>query len=264
MITRPTRYLAILFLVSAILFLLDQTKVFSAGADFTKRAVVAPAVKTGTSLVDKAASTIESLFLFRNFIADFGQTESERDHYRGEYFRLLAVEEENRFLRGALELESNPQTNLVLAEVIAFDPLRPNQFLIINRGQNDGIAKGDPVILSGRVLVGRVEEVLAKTSRLELITSEASRVVTRLERSGTNAIVTGSPSGALLLDLVLPETGLEEGEIIVSSGLEGNIPPNLLIGQVSKVLSEGTASFKKAVVRPFFNSRDLRQVFIMK
>lgn len=264
MIARPIRYLVFLILASGLLFALDRAGAFSAGVDIANRTLVAPVVKVGTNLFDKTTGALESVFLFRSFLDNFQDLENERDYYRGEYFRFRVIEEENKFLRDALELENEPETALVLADVVAFDPLRPNQFLIINRGQNDGVAKGDPVILSGRILIGLVEDASAKTSRVLLITSEASRLVTRLERSGTNAVMSGSASGALLLDLVLPDIVLEEGEIIVSSGLEGDIPPNLLIGQVSKVISEETASFKKAVVRPFFNARGLRQVFIIK
>ncbi len=263
MITRPVKYFIALIIASSLLFLADRGQVFSAGVEVVNRNLILPIVSSGTLAVEKTASGFRSVFLFRSFLKDFRNVESERDYYRGEYFRFLALEEENKLLRQSLELEGAREGKLVLAEVISFDPLRPNQFIIVSRGQNDGLKAGDPVILAGRILVGRTSEVDKKTSRVLLITSETSRLVTRLERSATNAVVAGSPSGTLLLDLVLPETNLEEGEIIVSSGVEGNIPPNLLIGQVSKVLSEETASFKKAVVRPFFSSQDLRQVFIM-
>jgi rod shape-determining protein MreC len=84
-----------------------------------------------------------------------------------------------------------------------------------------------------------------------------------LEASKTNGTIVGSAGGALVLDLILKETQLRPGEIVLTSGLDGVFPQGLLVGEISKVFDNSTASFKKASVLPFFNRRDLKQVFVL-
>ncbi len=263
MINNPRRFLGILLLVSAALFFLDRAQAFTAIFDLTQKVAVRPFVVAGEFVFEGSVSIFESFFLVRSFLDEHEEVLADRDFYRGEYLKLRSLQEENEFLRQALNFEEEPQ-QLVLAQVVSFDPLRPNQLVTINKGERDGIKIGQSVILAGRILIGRIQEASNNTSRILLITSEQSRIASTLEGSSTNVIVRGSASGALILELVPKEVEVQRGEIVATSGLGGDIPRYLLVGEVSKVVSEQTASFKEAVVRPFFNFNDLRQVFIVK
>jgi len=264
MIQSTRRYLTILFLVSTALFFLDKSQAFAAIFDLASTKVVRPFIGAGTTVFDGSVSLFESVFLVRQFMNDYGYLRDSRDFYRGEYFKARSLKEENEFLRNALDLEGKGENQFILARVITVDPLRPAQELTIDKGLKDGIKEGQPVILAGQILVGQIKKVFTLTSRVLLITSQESRITGTLEGSQTNAIVTGSASGALIMELVLKDVELRRGEIVSTSGIEGDIPRNLLIGEVSKIVTEETASFKKAVVRPFFDSGSLRQVFVIR
>ena len=83
------------------------------------------------------------------------------------------------------------------------------------------------------------------------------------EGNKANGVVTGSASGSLNLDLVLKDVELKPGQILLTSGLDGVFPPALLLGEISRVYNNTAQSFQKAAVQPFFNLRDLKQVFII-
>lgn len=256
--------MVVLFFISAVLFFMDRADVFAFTFNFLQEKTVGPIVNISALTIDKTGSLFESFFLVRSLSEDFDNIKEDRNFYRGEYFKLKSVDEENEFLRQALNIEGGTSRSLVLADVITFDPLRSSDFLTINKGSRDGIKTGQPVILTGEILVGQVYDVSEETSRILLITSEDSSVPSTLERSLSNAIAKGSASDALVLELVLKNVELQPGEIVLTSGLGGEMPKNLLVGEISKILSEEAASFKEAVVRPFFSSKDLRQVFIIQ
>lgn len=263
MIKNPQKYLIILFLVSILLFLLDEVRVFGSIFEFFQHSIVQPIIRAGDGVFDGSVSIFESLFLVQSFLEENDNLKSSRDFYRGEYLRLRAIEEENNFLRKNLGFEKRGGNQLILSKIISFDPLQPNQFLTVDKGKNDGVEEGQAVILAGQILIGKVKKVNDTTSRIVLITSEASRITSILEHSNTNGIIVGSASSALILDLVLKDVELQLGEIVMTSGLGGGIPKNLLIGEITKIIDDETSPFNKAVVSPFFNFNNLDQLFIL-
>lgn len=262
MIQKPFRFFIILLIVSALLFTLDQTRVFSAASSVAQDHLVAPVVTTGTHTIEEGSGFFASLLSFRNVISTLDEVEQERDFYRGEYLRLRAVDEENEFLRQALQVESGRQ-KLVLAEVTTYDTFQPNQEVTINKGSRDGIEAGQAVIVSGRTLAGIVRNVEETTSTVLLITSEEARIPVLLSASQTNAVVTGSATGVLRLDLVPREVPLTQEELVVTSGIAGTIPPNLPVGTVRRIIDDEAASFKRATVEPLAAVGTLRQVFVV-
>ncbi len=260
----PRRFISILFLSSLILFFFDQKGFFDDIFQGLQSYVVKPVTSVGQKTFSETTYFFESLLSLRFFLSDYEKIREERDFYRGEYLKVKEVEKENSFLRQALDLEGGGESQYILAQVVSFNPLEPSDNFTINKGYKDGVEESQAIIISGRILVGKVEKVKEKTSRVSLITSEKNRLTVTLESSSVNAIITGSPSGALRLELVKKEAELHEGELILTSGLEGGIPGGLLIGKVSRIISEESASFKEAVVRPFFEFKDLKQLFIVK
>lgn len=264
MIKSSRRYLVILLIAGTLLFVLDAAGIFSFFFESFNKFLVGPIVSASTTVFDTSFSFFSTLFSVRSLVKDFDSVKNERDLYRGQYFELRAIEEENQFLRQALGQEAGPgQSKLVLADVITFDPLRPNQIATLNKGSTNGIRAGQAVIMPGNVLIGRIQRTQETTSQVLLITSEESRIAATLEGSKSNAIIIGSPSGALLLDLILKDVQISNEEIVLTSGLGGDLPSNLLIGRVSKIVEKETASFNQAIVRPFFEPRDVRQVFVI-
>lgn len=171
---------------------------------------------------------------------------------------------ENKVLREALKFQSESRLNLIPAEIITYDPLSTNQKVILNRGTKHGVEAGDAVIVSGGIMVGVVRETLEHTSSIELVTSSSITVSAQTVPGGTTGIIRGEHGLGLTFDLVSQGEALAAGEKILTSGLGGNFPKNLLIGEIGEIKSASSELFQKASVIPAANFRGLRFVFAIK
>ncbi|MEW6093773.1 MAG: rod shape-determining protein MreC [Chloroflexota bacterium] len=144
---------------------------------------------------------------------------------------------------------ANPEYSYSGAAVIGRDPSPFYRYVIINIGSNDGILPGMPVV-TNQGLVGRVDAVIAEAARVQLITDSASAVNVSLPVGGTEAMLIGSVTGDLSLDMIPKDVAVQPGDVVLTSGLGGGYPPNLLIGQVVSVRNLEYELFQQASVQP--------------
>ena len=156
----------------------------------------------------------------------------------------------------------NPEYSYSSASVIGRDPSPFLQYVIINRGSDDGLRRGMPVV-NQQGLVGRVAAVTAGAARVELITDPGSSINVRLEPSGAQAVLQGEITGDITLDMIPQSADVKTGDLVLTSGLGGNYPPNIIIGQVSGVRSRDTDLFKNASVQPAVDFSKLEIVLVI-
>ncbi len=253
----------LVLLASLTLFFLDQAGFFNFSVSLIDRFIISPITQSVFYVGEEGSFLFKNIFGVRGLIQENLFLKSERDFFRGEYFKILDLKEENNFLRQALSLGPNQSKKIILANTLSLDPFGAGDSFLIDKGVKDGIKAGNAVVLSGNILVGRVKDVTAKESRVILITSAQSKVTVASEADNVKGVVVGSASGALNLDLVLKEAELRNGQILLSSGLDGFFERGFLVGEVDKIVSKDSDPFKKASVRPFFNIKDLKQVFVV-
>jgi rod shape-determining protein MreC len=157
---------------------------------------------------------------------------------------------------------ANPDIAYTAASVIGRDPSPFLHYIIINRGSADGIRRGMPVV-TDQGLVGRVEAVISNAARVQLITDPASVVNARLEKADRDVSVIGSVSGDLSLDLVAQDVSLEAGDILITSGLGGAYPSDLIIGQILNVRKRDSDIFQQAAVQPVVDFSALKIVLVV-
>ena len=116
---------------------------------------------------------------------------------------------------------SNPESQYVAASVIGRDPVPFLRFVQIDKGSDDGLLHGMPVVTQ-QGLVGRIDAVTAGAARVQLITDSNSAVNVRLQSSGVEAMLIGSVTGEVSLQMVPQDVTLKPGELILTSGLGGN------------------------------------------
>ena len=143
------------------------------------------------------------------------------------------------------------------------------QRLIIRKGKNFGIAVGAPVVFTGGV-VGRITEVYAYTSVVELIGSPNVRIAGAIDgddrplsfQGGINPTF-GPPSGIIEfvpLDIFASPTAPKR---LVTSGLGGVFPPGLTLGTVTKVEPSTDGLFKSGEVQLDPNLASLTEVTVL-
>lgn len=157
---------------------------------------------------------------------------------------------------------THPDNEYVSASVIGRDPSPFLHYIIINRGSDDGLRRGMPVV-SSQGLVGRIAAVTAKAARVQLITDPGLAVNIRLQNSSAEALLTGSLTGDLTLEAIPQDARVEIGDLVLTSGLGGNFPPNILIGQVSGVRRKPVELFQTATIQPIVDFAQLKIVLVI-
>ena len=157
---------------------------------------------------------------------------------------------------------ANPEYSYKAAAVIGRDPSPFLRYVIINIGSNSGILPGMPVV-TDKGLVGRVDAVIGEAARVQLVTDAASAVNVRLPASSTEAMLVGSITGDLSLDMIPQDATVQVGDLVLTSGLGGGYPPNLQVGQVVGVRKLDYELFQQASIQPNVDYNRLQYVLVI-
>jgi len=112
-------------------------------------------------------------------------------------------------------------------------------------------------------LVGRVDAVIADAARVQLITDPASRVNVRLQNAEQDGSLIGSVTGDVILELIPQDTNVETGDLVLTSGLGGGYPPDLIVGQVVNIRSRDFDLFQQATIQPVVDFNRLQVVLVI-
>jgi len=157
---------------------------------------------------------------------------------------------------------SNPENQYVAASVIGRDPVPFLRFVQIDKGSDDGVLHGMPVVTQ-QGLVGRIDALTAGAARIQLITDANSAVNVRLQTSGAEALMVGSVTGEVSLEEVPQEVTLKPGELVLTSGLGGNYPPGIVVGQVVTVRKRANELFQTASIQPAVDLNNIPAVLVI-
>jgi rod shape-determining protein MreC len=157
---------------------------------------------------------------------------------------------------------ANPEYTYKAGSVIGRDPSPFLRYVIINVGSNEGVLPGMPVVTE-KGLVGRVDAVIAEAARVQLVTDAASAVDVRLQASNTEAMLQGSITGELSLNMISQDAVIQTGDVVLTSGLGGTYPPNLLVGQVVSIRKLQSELFQQAAIQPNVDFTRLQFVLVI-
>ncbi len=201
-------------------------------------------------------------------VDDFGRLESENHALRS---RIEQLEAENARLREQqiqvrgrqelLQVQAEADAVLLTANVITRDLTGLRTIVGLDRGSDDGVRVGLPVIAAGGTLVGIVIDVRSRSSFVRLITDPDSAVRVLHQQSRIETVASGDAQGNL--DVEIPWTAeVELGHVFVTSGLDGLLPQGLPVGRASA--AEGTVqdAFRHVRLQPLAPLDQLEQVLI--
>lgn len=157
---------------------------------------------------------------------------------------------------------SRSDNRYTAAAVIGYDTSPFMRYVIINRGSDDDLRRGMPVV-TNQGLVGQITAVTAKAARVELITDPGSSVNVYLQQADTEAILNGQLTGDVELDMIPQSANAQPGDLVVTSGLGGNYPPNIVVGQVTNVRKRDFDLFQTAGVQPAVDFDNLEIVLVI-
>ncbi len=196
----------------------------------------------------------EEISLLQSRIDELERQNEELNEVQGEYQLLLDL-----FNRARQE----PDLRRLTATVIGRDTSLAMRSIIIDKGTDDGVVVGMPVE-SARGLAGRVFRTTARSSQVVLITDNASLVAARLGSSRATGILKGGGiGGSMTIDWIDLKHQIEIGEVVLTSGLGGKFPQDMVIGRVSEVDRREADLFQRAIVQPAVDFDSLEMVFVI-
>ena len=180
---------------------------------------------------------------------------------------LIELEEELREAEVYFSLldfaRSSPENQYIAALVIGRDPSPFMSYVILDHGSNDGVLSGMPVV-TAKGLIGRIDAVTANASRVQLITSIDFQANVRTQDSEAEGVLNGSITGDLTMEMVSQDKKLVPGDLILTSGLGGNFPGDVLIGEVGTVVKQENALFQSCTVQSTVDFNALEVVLIIR
>lgn len=211
--------------------------------------------------------TMQDFFSASSDLADLrlenAQLRAENSELQTELIALQHQATEIELLSALLDFaRARPENQYQAAAVIGRDPSPFLHYVLINRGSDDGVRRGMPVVAQ-QGLVGRVAQVTANAARVELITDPASQVSVTLQPSEVDGLLGGSLTGDLSISLIPQDSSVQAGDLVLTSGIGGAYPANILVGQVSNVRQEATDLFQTASVQPVVDFSRLEIVLII-
>jgi rod shape-determining protein MreC len=154
------------------------------------------------------------------------------------------------------------ENQYIAASVIARDVSPFMHYVIIDRGSDDGLRKGMPVITQ-QGLVGSIAAVTAGAARVQLINDPGSSINVILQQSDVEAVLNGQITGEIELNMISQNATVQPGDLVLTSGLGGNYPANIVIGQVVTIRNEASSLFQTASVQPAVDFSQLEIVLII-
>ena len=175
--------------------------------------------------------------------------------------RLLKSEEAH--LLGMSPGHSRYADGGTLAEVLytARNPF--SRKIVVDKGLTQGVKPGMPVI-DGTGVVGQVTSVGTFTSEVTLVTEKGQSVPVMLVRNGLRAIAVGSgKDGSIDIPFMPVSADVQEGDLFVTSGIDGTYPPGLMVAKVASVEKNAAYMFARIMARPAAGVDNHRYVVLL-
>ena len=217
---------------------------------------------------------------FRSSLRQFDVLEEENRNLRAENVRLQTeirqmdyLRTENDRFREMLAFRDQQAFRLLACRVIERDASNWWNSVLVDRGWNDdpNLAQDQPVV-TPRGVVGKTGTVGRSTTRVMLLSDENCKVSVLTESAGARGILLGDTplnggSPLCRMTFVTRESKFSVGERVLTTGLGGTFPPNLLVGTVTEAPSltseKNSGLYREGKVTPAAELNDLREMFIL-
>lgn len=177
------------------------------------------------------------------------------------------LKKENEILRKYYGIkDDNPDYKIAVANVIRRDPNDDFYGFTIDKGSRDKISVNDPVITDNG-LVGWISEVNVTTSKVTTLLSPDAKVGAMDQKSRDSGIATGSISlsddGLLELAVISADNKIKPGDIVITTGVGGVYPPDIVIGKVTKLDYDEYDTTPYAVIKPYEDLKSVGDVVVI-
>ncbi len=182
-----------------------------------------------------------------------------------ELVTLRALNEDFKKTAAAYDFSERRGFSMIAARVIGRTVDGNSTAFVIDKGKSDGVNINQAVIIGDGVLAGKIIQAEDKQAIFLFLTDEQARFTAAISgKSGAVGEARGRLGSSLTLEFIPRALELKSGDILVTAGLENNIPSGLLIGRVLEVFEDKTNPLERALVQPAATFADLGIVNILK
>lgn len=230
--------------------------------------VLTPLQKVTSALSGGAASVWEKYTSIDDVMDRNEQLEAENAELRQQMVDYDRIKAENDAYKALARIQdTNSEASYVSAFVIGRDPLDEFGGFTLDQGSTDGVAVNDAIISDRGYLLGVVVEVDATSCKVMTILHPSFNAAGVISRTRENGIITGSADyaadGQCVLTNLDRATEARRGDQVITTGLGGVFPANLLVGTVQEVVPEQSGKSSSAVILPDADPRTVKHVFIV-
>jgi rod shape-determining protein MreC len=249
--------------VAVLLTILDRTGNLDSALAFV-RDPLATVIGWTSTQADEVAGVLNGPHDLESARQEIDRLQAQVDALELEVEQLREVQGEYQLLLDLFNrARQQPDFTRLTASVIGQDTSLSLRSIIIDKGSDDGIVVGMPVEGS-RGLVGQVFRTTANSAQVVLITDNASSIPARLGNSRATGLLRGGGlGGSVSIDWIDLKYEITVGEAVLTSGLGGKFPQDLVIGRVIEVDRREAELFQRAIVQPAVDFESLEMVFVI-
>ncbi len=226
--------------------------------------LTSPITQTFWKVGDSVSGFFSSFFRVRFLSQENKDLQSENQRLLAEITLLQEIAKENQLIGQALDNTKKDNVDLLLAQTIGLE----GDFVLLNKGSDDGILENMPVISAQKVLFGKVFKVYKNFSKVMLISDKNSVVDAKMQsldltKPPVLGIIKGDGNLSVYMDLISSDAQINQEDVIITSGQEGIFPRGLLIGNIAGSEKNDAKPFQTARVLPFFDAINTHDLFVI-
>lgn len=203
----------------------------------------------------------------RDLLNEIQQLKIKNNKLTQSNIQLKILKDENKILRKYLNFIEKDKFNYVLSNIISrsnFLTIENQKKIIIDKGKNEGITKGLAVLNNDGIIIGKITNTKNNSSEVCLITDKNCKFAASIQNNDhTAGIIFGELEITAKMEFIPQTEKLTLGDIVVTSGLEENIPRGLIIGKIIKIHQEDNEVWQNASIEPTIDANDLSIVLVL-
>ena len=229
---------------------------------------VAPFQRAAAAVGNGVSSLWEKYTNIDAILEENEKLTTENAELRGQMVDYDKLKAENEAYKALTNIqEQHPEMSYVSSFVIGRDPLDSFYGFTLDKGSLDGVEANDAITSDEGYLLGVVTEVDLTSCKVMTILHPSFNAAGVVSRTRDNGIITGSADyaaeGLCILSNLSRGTLTKANDQVITTGLGGVFPPDVLVGVVQELVPEASGKSTVAVIRPGADPRTVKHVFII-
>jgi rod shape-determining protein MreC len=261
--TSPAQRLTFVLICSVALMFFDHKMASFETARGYLQSLVSPLQYMANAPKQMMTWASENIVIRRQLMTENQNFRENELFFHEQALQLNIVRKENERLRSLLSSPVKGEIKKMFAEILSVDGDPYSHQVVINRGANDGVYEGQPV-LDEKGIVGQILHVGGSSSRVILISDISHAIPVRVQRNGLRLIASGSGQIDRLIHNFVPHSAdVKQGDLLVTSGLGGKYPEGYPVSRVVLVRTDESREFATIYSQPVAQIDRLRYMLLL-